>query len=231
MAEAAHKRSWLAARVETALRQGLSRAYETVKVDADEYLMHLRAAHDLPVQTYEGVFSVPVEQLDDISEQTIRAGMKLAAAEGAGFGMGGLLTLVPDLSLLAVITMRTVQKLSLVYGFRYNTDEEMAELWIAAASAAGIDISRELLERRFVSRFVPKVIHRIATRASVEVAEKWSARVVPIASSVLGAGLNYYFVRAWGRRAAAHFRQRHLEARARYALAQKQPILPAANES
>ena len=124
--------------------------------------------------------------------------MRVAAAEGAGLGMGGLITILPDLSILAGITLRTVQKLSLLYGFEYNTDEETAELWIAAASAAGVDISRELLEKGVVKRFIPRVIQRIAVQASGEVVEKWSGRLIPIASSLIGAGLNYYFVRAWG---------------------------------
>jgi hypothetical protein len=141
--------------------------------------------------------------------------MRMAAVEGAGFGLGGLFTMVPDLGILAGITLRTIQKLSLVYGFEYNTDEETAELWIAAASAAGVDISRELLEKQVVNRFVPKVIERIAVQASREAVEKWSGRVIPVASSVIGAGLNYYFVRAWGDRARAHFRSRHLEMRER----------------
>jgi hypothetical protein len=36
-----------------------------------------------------------------------------------------------------------------------------------------------------------------------------------VASSVIGAGLNYYFVRTWAERARTHFRQKHLEARKR----------------
>jgi hypothetical protein len=150
-----------------------------------------------------------------LANRVIHGGMKLAAAEGAGLGLGGILTMVPDLSILAGITLRTIQKLSLIYGFEYNTDEETAELWIAAASAAGVDISREVLEKEVVNRFVPKVIQRIAVQASTEAVEKWSGRVIPIASSAIGAGLNYYFVRAWGERAKAHFRQRHLELRHR----------------
>ena len=94
--------------------------------------------------------------------------------------------------------MRTIQKLSLIYGFEFNTDDEIAELWIAAASAAGVDISRELLEKEVVNKFVPRVIQRIAARASTEVVEKWAGRVIPLASSAIGAGLNYWFVRAWG---------------------------------
>jgi hypothetical protein len=141
--------------------------------------------------------------------------MKVAAAQGAGFGLGGIITIVPDLSILAGITLRTIQKLSLVYGFEFNTDEETAELWIAAASAAGVDISRELLEKEVVNRFVPRVIQRIAAQASGEVVEKWSGRLIPLASSLIGAGLNYYFVRAWGERARSHFRKRHLDIRNR----------------
>jgi uncharacterized membrane protein YdjX (TVP38/TMEM64 family) len=111
--------------------------------------------------------------------------------------------------------MRTIQKLSLVYGFEMNTDEEIADLWIAAASAAGVDISRELLEKQVVKRFVPKVIQRIAAQASGEVVEKWAGRLIPIASSAIGGVLNYYFVRTWGKRALAHFRKKHVEMRAR----------------
>ncbi len=216
MSGAVQNSSWLARRVQSALQKGFSRAYETIKVEPQEFLLHLRTAHGLPVQSFDGMVSVPVHQLDEIALQTIRAGMKMAAAEGAGMGLGGLLTLVPDLGILSAITMRTVQKLSLVYGFQYNTDEEVADLWVAAATAAGVDISRELIERSVVRRFVPKVIQKIAVSASTEVVEKWAGRVIPIASSAIGAALNYYFVRAWGERAMTHFRERHMRARSQY---------------
>jgi hypothetical protein len=127
---------------------------------------------------------------------------------------------------LSAITMRTIQKLSLVYGFQFNTDHEIAELWIAAASAAGVDISRELLEKEVVNKFVPRVIQRIAARASAEVVEKWAGRMIPLISSALGAGLNYWFVRVWGERAKAHFRQRHLQLREQNQQAALAPPLP-----
>ncbi len=209
------RKSWLGRRVENALRSGFQHAYETVKVDPNKFLLQLRAAYGVPINSFQGIYSVDVNLLDDLANRIIHSGMKLAAAEGAGFGLGGVLTMVPDLSILAAITLRTIQKLSLIYGFEYNTDDETAELWIAAASAAGVDISRELLEKEVVNRFVPKVIQRIAAQASKEAVEKWAGRVIPIASSAIGAGLNYYFVRAWGERAKAHFRQKHLELRHR----------------
>jgi len=219
------KKSWLRNRVEGAIRGGLTRAYETVRVDPSRFLMQLRVAYRLPIASFRGVYSVEVEKLDDVAASVVRSGMKLAAVEGAGLGMGGIITIVPDLGILSAITMRTIQKLSLIYGFEMNTDDEIAELWIAAASAAGVDISRELLEKEVVNRFVPKVIQRIAARASAEVVEKWAGRLIPIASSAIGSALNYYFVRAWGERALAHFRAKHLAERQR--IAEEQGRLPA----
>lgn len=224
---------WLHGRVEKALVKGLTRAYSTVQVDPQRFLIQLRAAYRMPVSNYQGVYSLEIGEIDGVADDVIRSGMKLAAVEGAGFGFGGLITILPDLGVLSAITMRTIQKLSLVYGFQFNTDGEIAELWIAAASAAGVDLSRDLLEKEVVNKFVPRVIQRIAVRASAEVVEKWAGRMIPVVSSALGAGLNYWFVRAWGERAKRHFRERHLQLRQQArqpALApQTPPILPASN--
>jgi sugar-phosphatase len=206
-------KSWLRTRVEKTLVKGLTRAYSTVQVDPGKFLVQLRTAYRMPISGYHGVYSLEINEVDKVADDLIRSGMKLAAVEGAGFGLGGMITILPDLGVLSAITMRTIQKLSLVYGFQFNTDGEIAELWIAAASAAGVDISRELVEKEVVNKFVPRVIQRIAARASAEVVEKWAGRLIPLVSSALGAGLNYWFVRAWGERAKAHFRERHMQLR------------------
>jgi len=207
------EKSWLLRRVESALVKGLTRTYSRVQVDPAKFLLQLRVAYRVPISGYHGVFSLDVYELDVIADSIIRSGMKLAAVEGAGFGLGGLITIVPDLGILSAITMRTIQKLSLLYGFEFNTDDEIAELWIAAASAAGVDISRDLFEKEVLNKFVPRVIQRMAVKASSEVVEKWAGRVIPLVSSAIGAGLNYWFVRAWGERARTHFRQKHLQIR------------------
>jgi hypothetical protein len=222
-------KSWLRGRAEKALIKGLTRAYSTVQVDPERFLLQLRAAYRLPVSGYNGIYSLEMREIDVVADDIIRSGMKMAAVEGAGFGLGGFMTIIPDLGILSAITMRTIQKLSLVYGFQFSTDSEIAELWIAAASAAGVDISRDLLEKEVVNKFVPRVIQRIAARASAEVVEKWAGRMIPLVSSALGAGLNYWFVRAWGERAKGHFRDRHLQLRqqaAHSALPSPTPELP-----
>ena len=228
---AVESKSWLRVRAEKALVKGLTRAYSTVQVDPTRFLVQLRTAYRLPVSGYHGVYSLEMGELDAVADDLIRGGMKLAAAEGAGFGLGGLITIIPDLGILSAITMRTIQKLSLVYGFQFNTDSEIAELWIAAASAAGVDVSRELLEKEVINKFIPRVIQRIAASASAEVVEKWAGRMIPLVSSAIGAGLNYWFVRAWGDRAKAHFRERHLQlrqqAQQQSLMSHEPPTLPA----
>jgi len=220
------EKSWLRRRVEKSLSNALWRAYKTVRVDPDRFLMELRAAYGLPVSSFQGMYSIDLPTLDAVAERIIHGSMKLAAAEGAGFGLGGLLTIVPDFSILAGITLRTIQKLSLIYGFEYNTDEETAEIWIAAASAAGVDLGRDLLEKSVVNKFIPRIIQRIAAKASAEFVEKWAGRMIPVVSSLIGATLNYYFVRGWGERAHAHFRQKHLAVRQR--TLRPEPVLPPA---
>jgi len=197
------------------------RAYKTVRVDPDRFLLELQSAYGLPVTNFQGMYTVEPPVLDSVAEQVIHSGMKMAAAEGAGFGLGGFITIVPDFSILAGITLRTIQKLSLIYGFEFNTEEETSELWIAAASAAGVDLGRDLLEKNVVNRLVPKIIQRIAAKASTEFVEKWTGRLIPVLSSVIGATLNYYFVWGWGERAHSHFRERHMQVRQRI---QQEPL-------
>jgi hypothetical protein len=136
--------------------------------------------------------------------------MKMAMLEGAGTGLGGMLSVLPDVGFLGGITWRMIQKLSLVHGFEYASEDDMADLWLAAASAAGVDMGKDLVRKQVIERFVPRVIERIAVQAGGEIAENGLCRLVPVLGSVMGGTLNYYFVRGWGRRARRHFRERHL---------------------
>jgi hypothetical protein len=204
----------LVTRIREKLIGGFSGAYTTARVDPAKYLVHLRRAHHLPIESFQDMFLVPQEFVDDLADLTISAATKMAVLEGAGFGMGGFITIVPDMAILSAIVMRLLQKLSLIYGFEYATDEEVATLWIAAASAAGVNLGRDILEKEAVGRVVPRIIERIAVKMSAEVAETWAGRIIPVVSGAIGGGLNYFLVRQWGRRAKRHFRAKHQLVRA-----------------
>jgi len=218
------KKAWLTRALSAATRAGFERAYEQVRVDEQKYMRHLQRAHRLPLRSWEDMFLLGPEIADPIAASTIRSSSRLAALEGMGFGFSGFLLAVPDMGILAAITLRMLQKLNLLYGFQYATDDEKTALWIAAASAAGVDLGRDFLEKQAMERLVPRIVDRIAVKVGAEVAEKWVGRVVPIVSAGAAATINYYFVRAWGRRAQRHFLARHLEAVGRPSVVR--PIAP-----
>ncbi|MGB6484915.1 MAG: EcsC family protein [Candidatus Acidiferrales bacterium] len=205
---------WSSEALRSSIRAGANQAYRRVRIDPSAYLHHVQRAHHLPIQKWEDVFCLGAHNLKPHADSVIRASSKAAALEGMGLGLGGLLTVVPDMGILSAITLRLLQKLSLLYGFEYTTEEEAVELWIAAASAAGLDLGREILEKQGIARIVPFLMDRVAIRVGEEIAEKWTARLIPLVSAGAGGALNYYFVRGWGRRAQKHFEQRHTLVRA-----------------
>lgn len=206
--------AWSSATLRDSIRDNASRAYRHIRVDPSAYLRHVQRAHHLPIQKWDDVFYLGAQNLKPHAESVIRASSKAAALEGMGLGLGGLLTVVPDLGFLSTITLRLLQKLSLLYGFEYTTEEEAVELWIAAATAAGVELGRDILEKQGIARLVPYIMDRVALRVGEEIAEKWTARLIPLVSAGAGGALNYYFVRGWGRRAQKHFEARHIVVRA-----------------
>jgi hypothetical protein len=212
--------------VEKALRAGFRRAYFHVQVDPERYLHHVRRAHGLQIQSWGEMQGIDEVTLNPIALRVIKSAKRTAALEGTGLGFGGLLTILPDMGILSAITIRMLQRLSLIYGFEYSTEEEVTNLWLAAATAAGLDLGREFLEKQAIERVVPRIIDRMAAKLGAEVAEKWSGRLIPILSAGVGGSLNYFFVRSWGRRAQRHFQERHRNARTHgLASAEPGPIL------
>lgn len=200
---------WSPEALRSSIQSGANTAYRHVRVDPSAYLLHAQRSLHLPIDKWEDVFDLGAHNVKPHADSVIRASSKAAALEGMGLGLGGLITVVPDLGFLSTITLRLLQKLSLLYGFEYTTEEEAVELWIAAASAAGVEIGRDILEKQGIARIVPFLMERVASRVGEEVAEKWTARLVPVLSAGAAGALNYYFVRGWGRRAQKHFERRH----------------------
>jgi hypothetical protein len=196
------------------LRFGVLRGLRSVEIDPEEFRRNLAEKHGLWVPHFGRMKDAPLEKLDAIAERLIHDAQRLAMAQGAGFGLGGMITVIPDTGFLTIITLRLIQKLCLLYGFDGDGDERRAQMWMAAATAAGIDFSKDLAEKQMVEKLGPRLATRLAIHLGEESAEKWVGRLVPLASSAIGGALNYSFVRTWGRRVQRHLRERHLADRA-----------------
>lgn len=195
------------------LRFGLLRGLSSVEIDPEDFRNYLARKHRLNVSDFRNMHLVPIERLDTIAKIMIRDAQRMAMAEGAGFGLGGLITLVPDAGLLTIITLRLIQRLCLLYGFESNSPDDKRELWLAAAAATGIDFGKDICEKQMLERLAPRIAERLALKFGQEAAEKWVGRLIPVASSVIGGALNFSFVRSWGRRVHRNLRARHVAQR------------------
>jgi hypothetical protein len=194
-------------------RFGLFRGLRSIEIDPEDFRSYLARKHRVYVSDFRNMHQVPVERLDYIASIMIRDAQRLALAEGAGFGLGGMITLVPDAGLLTIITLRLIQRLCLLYGFEASGPDERRELWLAAAAATGIDFGKDLAEKQMIEKLAPRIAERLALKFGQEAAEKWVGRLIPLASSVIGGALNFSFVRGWGRRVQRNLRARHLAQR------------------
>src|SRR5712692_9064804 len=196
------------------LRFGVLRGLRSIEIDPEEFRRELSDKHGLWVPNFSRMKDVPVERLDAIAKQLIGDAERLALAEGAGFGLGGMITFLPDAGILTVITLRLIQRLSLLYGFETHGRDQRMEMWKAAAAAAGIDYGKDLAEKQILEKLAPRIAERFAAKIGAETAEKWAGRLIPLASSAIGGALNFSFVRGWGRRVQRHLRAQHLESKA-----------------
>lgn len=209
------------------LRFGMLRGLRSVEVDPENFRRSLAEKHGLWVPHFGRMRDVPIEKLDAIAERMIHDAQRLAMAQGAGFGLGGVITLIPDASFLTIITLRLIQRLCLLYGFEENERERRVQMWLAAAAATGIDFSKDLAEKQMIEKLAPRLAGRLAIRIGEESAEKWIGRIVPLASSAIGGALNYSFVKTWGRRVQRHLREKHLAERVE-AMAREKALRPVA---
>lgn len=195
------------------LRFGVQRGLRSVEVNPEDFRRQLADKHGLWIPNFGRMHDVPLERLDAIAQKLIRDAERLAAAEGAGFGLGGMITLLPDASILTAITLRLIQRLCLLYGFETRGQDERVDLWLAAATATGIDYGKDLVEKQMFEKLAPRIAQRLALKLGEETAEKWVGRMIPVASSAIGGLLNFSFVRTWGRRVQRNLREKHLAAR------------------
>ena len=195
------------------LRFGVLRGLRSIEIDPEDFRRQLANKHGLWVPDFARMKDVPTERLDAIAKSLIRDAERLAMAEGAGFGLGGMITFLPDASLLTVITLRLIQRLSLLYGFEEHGHDQRIEMWKAAAAASGIDYGKDLAEKQILEKLAPRIAERFAAKIGAETAEKWVGRLIPLASSAIGGALNFSFVRGWGRRVQRHLRAKHVVGR------------------
>src|SRR5437763_16889204 len=92
------------------LRFGVRRGLRSIEVNPEDFRRQLADKHGLWVPNYTRMHDVPLERLDEIARALIRDPHRFALLEGARFGLGAMITLLPVANLLTVITLRQIQR-------------------------------------------------------------------------------------------------------------------------
>src|SRR5260370_3506020 len=179
------------------LRFGVQRGLGSVEVNPEDFRRQLADKHGLWVPNFGRMQDVPLERLDAIAQKLIRNAERLALAEGAGLGLGGMITLLPDASILTAITLRLIQRLCLLDEFEKRGQAERVELWLAAASATGVDYGKDLAEKQMFEKLAPRIAKRLAVKLVQETAGQWVGRMIPGARAAIGGSVEFCFSGPW----------------------------------
>ncbi|KHF39299.1 EcsC family protein [Halalkalibacter okhensis] len=101
-----------------------SRSYEETK---RRVISHART-FDPAISSIDDLQNLPLEQLDYLADQLMAKQRLLALGQGGLSGMGGAFLLLSDLPALAVIQLRSLQHLALVYGYDVRRPVELMNL-------------------------------------------------------------------------------------------------------
>ena len=206
--------------------------------DASEWTHHpddvLAAAKrkGINVERIEELRDEPMEKLDQLARSHFTQNSILAAVEGGGAGLGGLVLIAADIPLLFAINLRMIQQISACYGFvlsgpsyrplvlsvfnvaatggRESKNSAIREISVAAAAFAND------LEYKGRVRGAFKDQNRHAPREIVKnLLGRKIAQAIPIAGAAVGAGVNYWFTTETAQAAYMLFRALYLERKER----------------
>ncbi len=116
--------------------------YERASVPTSEIRAELRAAGIAFVDTDAGE-NPDATLLAEAAQAVAKSGARTATVMGLAGGFAGAVALPPEVIGQIVQTLRTAQRLAVVYGFDPDTDVGKLVLWRAIAAAYDIDLPAE----------------------------------------------------------------------------------------
>lgn len=198
----------------------VSQLYRLASVPSEEVLAALRA-EDIKVYTPEEVLKVPTELLDPVADKQLKQVQRRGAFYGGTFGMGGLLSVAPELAYMFVTVIRMAQKLSLTYGQEYESSRGRLELWAAIGRSVGIKLDLEGLETDLYRElpivvgkgpFRDPILFKVAQKVLVTIGFTMSTRIsrlVPFLGAGVGIATTYAYLSKRGRLLKEDFRTKH----------------------
>ncbi len=198
----------------------IGQLYRLASVPPSEVFSNFRK-EGLDVYTASDILEMPTERIDPIVDKVIRRATWRGTFYGATFGMGGLLSVPPELAYMFVTLVRLAQRVSLSYGQDYDSVRGRLELWAGLGRSMGIELDLEGLESD-VYRHLPVVfgtgpfrdplLFKAAQKILVTIGFRMSTRVarfVPLLGAGVGMASTFTYLSNVGKRLKEDYRTKH----------------------
>jgi EcsC family protein len=159
----------------------------------------------------------PGNSPEELARIAFRKHVRLSRLEGAALGVGGALTVAPDLVALLWIQSRMVFYIAAAYGYDPRHPMRPAELLAlqgvystpaearAALDGVGKHLAQAVAERALSARGDGHLHRRLAKYLAKRFARRYAGRLVPLLGAPLGAIQNAAATKELGRQALAYY--------------------------
>ncbi|MBI3929788.1 MAG: EcsC family protein [Armatimonadetes bacterium] len=190
-------------------------------------LDRLSAAVGFEVIDLPSIHRLDVDAVDRLAGECLRFNKTAGFVEGGAAGAAGLMGLAVDIPALYLLVFRTVQEISLCYGFPIDSPAEVAHIlkvvdvghYLESESKRRGMIEIESIQsmirqgapiKDLERAFVAKGLQALARHLSTQITRRKLAQTVAIVGSVIGASVNYQLVADVGETAFHAYRRRFL---------------------
>ena len=184
---------------------------------------------DANVETFHELRALPLEKCDVLANNVHNWAIAMATGEGAAAGALGLLAIPADIPALVFLSLRTVHKIGLCYGYELNGENERqftyAVLQAASANSveekiAALAILREariaLLNIAWKNMSALGVqgaliaARNLAKQLGINISKRKALQTIPVIGAGIGAAVNGSYINDIGWASRRAFQERKL---------------------
>lgn len=176
-----------------------------------------------------------LEICDKLADSVHNWAIGMAAAEGGVTGVMGLFALPIDIPAIITLSLRTIHKIGLCYGFECNSElEKQTVLGILSASSANtmqdkvisvatlrtiqVTLARQtwkaMAEKAAAQQFSKETaiigVRNLAKQLGINITKRGAAKAIPVIGAAVGASVNGWFIKDVGWAARRAFQQQWL---------------------
>ena len=210
--------------VARAVSSALNSIYDQIAIDREASLREARELH-FEVDTWEAYQrDAPFSVMDEIADRHIQRCKLTVSGLGAAAGLGGFITVIPDALQFVTCTLRMVTGIAAAYGFDPDPDAQggRTKLLVLQAyananmgnsarkgtEAVALSAATKLFRSAVTNaRWLDLLLKLIGRLIGIRLTRQGILRAIPVFSSGMNAGFNWYFARQIARGARAEFKQ------------------------